>query len=133
MTELERFNDGADVGDILVCSWGWEQTNVDYYKVVRRTKASAWIVPIGQRMVPGSEGFMSESVLPDPDKVLGHEYEEVSESGASRCANCYRKPREHGPQIHRVRHYNGEAVLTMTSYSSAFPWNGKPDYASHYA
>ena len=41
MTELERFNDGADVDDILVCSWGWEQTNVDYYKVVRRTKASA--------------------------------------------------------------------------------------------
>ena len=130
----KEFNDGADVDDILVCSWGYDQTNVDYYKVVRRTKASAWIVPIGQKMVPGSEGFMSETVLPDPDKILGHEFQPFEdEPDVDRCVRCFKHAREHGPRLHRVRLYNGEAVLRMTSYSSAFPWNGTPDYASHYA
>ena len=25
------------VGDILECNWGWEQTNIDFYKVVALT------------------------------------------------------------------------------------------------
>lgn len=117
---MDRFNDGADVDDILVCSWGYDQTNVDFYKVVRRTKASAWLVKVGQKLVPGSEGFMSEQVLPDPDNVIAWGYTDE----------------RYKPRMKRVKtpEWNdGKAVITMTSYSSAFPYDGRPEYQSHYA
>ena len=37
------------MGDIMYSSWGYDQTNVDFYKVVRVTKASAWLQPIGSK------------------------------------------------------------------------------------
>ena len=118
---MEKFNDGADVDDIMVCSWGYDQTNVDFYKVVRRTKASAWIVKVGQKMVPGSAGFMSEQVLPDPDNVLAWDRWSTDEE------------KSFAPKMKRVRSYDGKAVITMTSYSSAFPYEGGSMYQSHYA
>jgi hypothetical protein len=30
--------DNLTVGAILVNTWGWEQTNVDFYEIVKRTK-----------------------------------------------------------------------------------------------
>ena len=32
-----------EVGDILVSSWGYDQTNIDYYKIVRKSAGSVWI------------------------------------------------------------------------------------------
>lgn len=153
---MTRYNDGADVGDVLVCSWGYDQTNVDYYKVTRRTKASVWIVKVGQKVVPGSEGFMSESVLPDPDNELAWETET-----AYACLNCqkvfrdrywpgtcpithlehvlgdrYIVSEDRAPRMKRVKapEWNsGRAVIRMTSYSSAYPFEGRPSYQSHYA
>lgn len=62
----------VEVGDIFEASWGWDQTNVDFYKVVSLTKSgkSANIVKIGAKTVPGSEGFMCNRVVPDPDTVI---------------------------------------------------------------
>jgi hypothetical protein len=145
------------VGDVWVCSWGYDQTNVDYYVLTRVTAASVWIVPIGQRMVEGSEGFMSESVLPDPTNVLPW-----SQDWALRCMNDCGAPDEgqwrmndctgcHGPTERYLRsedraprrkrlqswpsdNGNGRSYyVTMTSYSSARPWSGTADYQSHYA
>ena len=59
--------DGPRVGDILVSTWGYDQTNVDFWRVVGLTPSgkSARIVPAGQRVVSYSKG--SESVVPgDP-------------------------------------------------------------------
>ena len=59
--------DGPQVGDILVSSWGYDQTNVDFWRVVGLTASgkSVRIVPAGQRVVSYSKG--SESVVPgDP-------------------------------------------------------------------
>ena len=36
------------VGDILYHSWGWEQTNIDYYQIVKVTKASVVLREIAQ-------------------------------------------------------------------------------------
>jgi len=125
---MDRFNDGADVDDILVCSWGYDQTNVDFYKVTRRTKSSAWIVKVGQQIIPGSEGFMSESVLPDPDRLIPW----------TRYSWDTENPEAFKPKLKRVQHAtwsggDGRAYLTMTSYSSAHPYEGGSMYQSHYA
>lgn len=42
------------VGDIFSASWGYDQTNVDYYKVTRVTKCTADLVKIGKIRVDDS-------------------------------------------------------------------------------
>ena len=56
--------DGPQVGDVLVSTWGYDQTNVDFWRVGGLTASgkSARIVPAGQRVVSYSKG--SESVVP---------------------------------------------------------------------
>ena len=55
---------GPQVGDVLVSSWGYDQTNIDFWRVVGLTPSgkSARIVPAGQRVVDYSKG--SERVVP---------------------------------------------------------------------
>lgn len=58
------------VGDVYVNTWGYDQTNVDAYQVVRVTDKSMWLTPIATAVVPGSEGFMSCKVVPTPGSFL---------------------------------------------------------------
>ena len=61
--------DGPQVGDVLVSSWGYDQTNVDFWRVVGLTASgkSVRIIPVAQRVVDYSQG--SEQVVPvDPDE-----------------------------------------------------------------
>ena len=60
----------VEVGDIFGASWGYDQTNVDFYKVVRVSAKSVWVVRIGAKVVPGTEEFMSARLRPDPDVVI---------------------------------------------------------------
>jgi len=59
------------VGDIFVSSWGWEQTNVNFYQVVEKPSASTVIVrEIAYETVEGSEGFMSRNVRAVPNAFI---------------------------------------------------------------
>ena len=55
---------GPEVGDVLVSSWGYDQTNVDFWRVVGLTASgkSVRIVPAGQRVVERFTG--GERVAP---------------------------------------------------------------------
>lgn len=61
------------VGDILYDSWGYDQTNIDFYQVTRTSPKSVWIRPIASEQVKGTEGFMSANVKPVKDKFIGDE------------------------------------------------------------
>ena len=37
-------------GDILVSSWGYEQTNVDFYEVVKVTAKTVTLIPIERKV-----------------------------------------------------------------------------------
>ena len=63
------------VGDIIVNSWGYDQTNIDAYQVVRATKSTVWMKPIATESVPGSDGFMSCQVKPVKDKFVNDHWE----------------------------------------------------------
>ena len=64
----------AKEGDIYVASWGWEQTNVDAYQVVAKKGASVVLREIALQSVEGSEGFMSDRVVPVKDVFIGGEF-----------------------------------------------------------
>jgi hypothetical protein len=56
------------VGDILQSSWGYEQTNVDFYEVVKATKAMVTVRRIAGKMLPSEDGYsaMSGFTVPVP-------------------------------------------------------------------
>lgn len=93
------------VGDILVSSWGYDQTNVDFYIVNAVTRGMVTIEEIGSTPVPGSEGFMSQTVVANPDWRSG----EITK--------------------HRVT----SASVKIESYAYAHKWGGEPKYNSWYA
>jgi hypothetical protein len=51
------------VGDIMESSWGYDQTNVDFFKIVKMTGKTIWIQPVKSKFVSES-GFMSNTVVP---------------------------------------------------------------------
>lgn len=59
------------VGSILHYSWGYEQTNCEYFEVVEKRGLAVVIRPIASATVPGSEGFMCESLCPSPGQFTG--------------------------------------------------------------
>ena len=63
-----RAADYFSVGDVVVNSWGYDQTNIDFYQVVEVKEKSVVLRAIAQKGVPGSDGFMCERVVPIPDE-----------------------------------------------------------------
>lgn len=62
----------VQIGDIFYCSWGYDQTNVDFMQVthVSPTGKTCTLKMIQAEPVPGSEGFMSCQTRPKPDQLL---------------------------------------------------------------
>lgn len=58
-------------GDVYYNSWGYDQTNIDFYLIVEVKEKSVIIQRIGEQVVERSEGFMCASVMPDIDCKIG--------------------------------------------------------------
>ena len=104
MTSTNDYNpdmDLVEVGDIFVSNWGYEQTNIDYYKVTRKMKKAIKIVSIESRVV--EHRVQTSLVVPVPENEVGEEMTKF--------------PKE----------VNGRAVLRIDSIRTAFPWDGSPE------
>ena len=88
------------VGDILRATWGYDQTNVDYYQVTRITPsgASIGIRPIGYADVEPTGLWAQDRVTPQPGLYIGPE-----------------QLKRHRPQ------WDGKGYMVrLTSYSRAY-------------
>lgn len=61
LQQKEAFKD-VKVGDIYYTSWGYDQTNVDFYKLIALKGKTGTFETLTSDIVPGSEGFMSAQV-----------------------------------------------------------------------
>lgn len=98
--------DQPKVGDILYSSWGYDQTNIDFYKVLAVTKASVKIAEIPSRVV--ADNGPSVSVMPDTNaaptgKVMTKRFRTDTWHGRS--------------EGYRVK---------ISDYATAHLWDGKP-------
>jgi hypothetical protein len=95
-----------EVGQILVSSWGYDQTNIDYYLVteVSKTGASVKLSEVGQSYLASEASGMGAKVEPDLTKLAPLE--------------GWKRIGEYGVKIHNS--------------STARPWDGKPDHATWY-
>ena len=60
------------IGKIFYSSWGYEQTNVDFYKVIDVSKSGKTITlqKIGSQIV-AVNGYCSEEVIPNEERIIG--------------------------------------------------------------
>tara|TARA_S200000501_G_scaffold145391_1_gene137274 strand:+ start:182 stop:781 length:600 start_codon:yes stop_codon:yes gene_type:complete len=91
-----EFFDSIQIGDIFVDSWGYDQTQNEFYKVTKKLKASIKVVKIGSKTVANYTSALL--VEPVPDAVISEEITKVPQDG----------------------------YIATRSFSCALPWNGKP-------
>lgn len=104
-------------GDVLSYSWGYDQTNVEFFEVVRATPKSAWLRPIAGSMPEGETGFMS-----------GHSVPAQPVRPASHCSVTLK-----GPKKICQSSFNGGREFVSMPHGIAQVWDGKPCYTSWYA
>lgn len=89
-------------GDIFVASWGWEQTNIDAYQVVAKKGATVTLREIAVASVEGSEGFMSDRVVPVKDAFIGEEFKKrITGRGINIDDVRHASPAEEGKEFYR--------------------------------
>jgi hypothetical protein len=99
---------GVKVGDIFYSSWGYDQTNVEFYEVVRLTGASVVVREVAQQVERSSPP--QDYVVPVPGDYIGPEMTKRIQNG--------------GP--------DGKHYFTVNSSASAWLWDGRPKYQTSF-
>lgn len=152
VTAVAPADAGIKVGDFFARSWGYDQTNVDFYKVVGLTgkgvRAQRWSSAVVDdngpitHVVPG-EGPRRLTVWPQPGQAeldacrTCRGYSD-SQWGPGVPASAVRWCDEHGPHIEdapvetkRLSSYDGgrSAYIAVGPYADhARKWDGEPMY-----
>lgn len=108
MDEKKNFKHTVKVGDIFVTSWGYDQTNVDFYQVIEVKGKNVIIKEICPQSVPGSGSGMSDDVIALKDQFV----------------------KDAEPITKRVAIGN---TINLASYKYCSLWDGRPKYRSWYA
>ena len=90
-----------EAGSILKSSWGYDQTNIDFYRVISVNNNWATLEPIGQTVVETLAGYMGQTVAPS-DVTIGKKFRR------------------------KVKHFLGEDMVSVKTYAVASVWNGTP-------
>lgn len=72
-----NIKDYFQVGDILYNSWGYEQTNIDFYEITRMTKSSLFIRSIASELEISEFNDMAGYVKPKRGEYTGEEMRKV--------------------------------------------------------
>jgi hypothetical protein len=104
----KEFQHGLKPGDILYASWGFDQTNVDFYEVVAVAGKSVAIREVESRVL-SSSGYGQDKVVPVPGRYTGPAMKKIPTVG-----------------------YQNQPSIKITSYSSARLWDGKPKEATSF-
>lgn len=99
-----------EIGQYGYSQWGYDQTNTDFYKVVKKTEKSVWLQPV--HGVVEETGFMSgNSIASD----MPHSYKNKI-------------------IVKRIKKYgDDESCGGWYGSETVWPWDNKPKMTSWYA
>lgn len=63
-------NSKSLVGKILNSTWGYEQTNVDFYVIVKETAKTLWYVPVDKSSKPNGYGYDVDPDMEQGQKIV---------------------------------------------------------------
>jgi hypothetical protein len=104
---MNNSSEKLNIGDILESKWGYGQTNVDYYEVRALTPKGVKIQQIKSDRVYTDS--MCGSCIPVRGMYIGIEMKKLVKSIP-----------------------NGTKYLQLTSFSTAWKWNGLPNFFSEW-
>ena len=108
---------GVKVGDVFVESWGYDQTNIDYYEVVRLMPQSVELIHIPAKTV--GEG---ERLRLIPDVGARHELRQFN-------GQPDKSHRWGASFIKRVAAgYDNKPSVRLTSFSHGYLWDGESSH-----
>lgn len=133
-TATEQSAPAVQVGDFFYSSWGYDQTNVDFYKVVGMTpsgksvRVQKWTSSVVEDNGPQVYVVPGDAPCTERVRKAGVSEEEY-------WAMDYWDRQEATEEVpvevetKRVRVWgNGGASFSVNSYSNAYLWDGKPKY-----
>ena len=98
----KQFTHGLQVGDILYSSWGYDQTNIDWYEVVGVPTEKMILVREIAGKTLRSDGYGSDQVMPTPGKYVGPVMKKIPTGRA------------------------GHISVKISDVQTAWKWDGKP-------
>lgn len=113
-TRKPALSEVVKVGDFFECSWGYDQTNVNFYEVVAVTRATVKVVPVASGLVDESLNITHVAPL----------------AGTTRDYDSFLpvdKPSTKRPTIYRS---NGvwTCSIRLESFANGYLWDCKPAY-----
>jgi hypothetical protein len=111
------------VGDILYSSWGYDQTNIEFFKVVKVSEFSVWIQEIGKKVVEVT-GWAHQNVVPvDSPEYQVRNWNNEKDDWDN--VNTF-ITKTHPIQRKKIQAYGDAYGVSLNSFSSAWLWDGKP-------
>ena len=74
-------NHGVKVGDVFRSSWGYDQTNVDYYQVVAVGNKTATFCKIAQ--LSENDGFLQGNCVPATNQFIGKPFKKLIQKSST--------------------------------------------------
>ena len=109
-TAKKEWKNTFKVGDILYTSWGYDQTNIEFWQVVEVSGRATTVREIAQDKT--QEGFMSGNTIPVKNNFIGKPLRKLAQPSGGR---------------------DGGGYLKISSCQHAWAWDGKSKYWSSYA
>ena len=122
---IEKAKVQPKVGDILYSSWGYDQTNIEFYKVVKVSDFSVWIQQVATKIVEVT-GWAHENVTAGDSSEYQVRNWDVPGEYITKTYPIHR---------HKVKHFSWDQeeiyYVSLNSFSHAKVWDGKPKGQSH--
>ena len=126
------------VGDILESSWGYDQTNATFYKVIKRTPSYVTIVKLQKTRVWDDEGYNVLGVVPTDEPLLKHDSTNCQWEATRSTLEVIGEFHLHQddaadldcfvPITSRHKVNPGSDYIRIASYAGASLWDGTPQY-----
>lgn len=101
--QAKQFLESLKPGVVLYDTWGYEQTNVEFYVVVSRFGAVVTLREMGHLTVEGSEGHDCCKVL--PGEAFGPMVKKTVRAGSVKMSSCIRLSLWDGGPIYKSWYY----------------------------
>jgi hypothetical protein len=109
-------NHSINIGDTFVMSWGYDQTNLNFFQVTRVSDSGVFVREIASQTAPGSEHFDSSREVPVKDSFLATSQWCGGYNSENR--ETFRRIKDGGFNF-KGRYYAGQTVPGKSYYTSS--------------
>lgn len=120
------------VGEFAYGSWGYDQTNIDYYLVIRRTEKTIWLQPVKSQIVEQMNAmaeWVTPTTAPKQDLIWKEKTSEMR-SGETVTVREYEMV-DCPVEKYRIKSWDDGSEIICPRFGLIYPYDNKPKVATH--